>query len=149
MEKPRTGTMFRDGMMGLYIPREQAGRQKCPNQMLASIPRTQSTLNLFVHLILICQCYSQIFKPCHIFKKPICMLCPFFWYHEININLVFSGYTSRPTSLLVSDRAFVFFFMVSYVFSSYINVIGIGEEVTSSIQFQSFLVLLGPPNGIF
>jgi hypothetical protein len=39
--------------------------------------------------------------------------CPIFWLRDINIYLVFSGFTSRPTSLLTSDKASVFFFTVS------------------------------------
>jgi hypothetical protein len=35
--------------------------------------------------------------------------CPAFWYPDINTCLVFSGFTSRPTSLLASDRAFVWY----------------------------------------
>jgi hypothetical protein len=38
----------------LYIPRQQAGRQKTVNRMVASIPRILPALNLFVHVILIC-----------------------------------------------------------------------------------------------
>jgi hypothetical protein len=38
----------------LYIPRHQAGRQKTLNRMVASIPRIQSALNLFLHANLIC-----------------------------------------------------------------------------------------------
>jgi hypothetical protein len=37
--------------------------------------------------------------------------CPVFWLRVINIYLVFSGFASRPTSLLAS----VFFFIVIYV----------------------------------
>jgi hypothetical protein len=38
----------------LEFPRQQAGGQKTLNRMVASIPRLYSTLNLFVHVILIC-----------------------------------------------------------------------------------------------
>jgi hypothetical protein len=34
--------------------------------------------------------------------------CPAFWWRDINMYLVFSAFTSRPTSLLVSIRASVF-----------------------------------------
>jgi hypothetical protein len=36
-----------------------------------------------------------------------------------------------------------------YVFSHYINVISIGQKLMCPIQFQSFLVLLDPPDGMF
>jgi hypothetical protein len=52
-------------------------------------------------------------------------LCPAFWHLDINIYLVFSEFTSKPTSLLASNRASVFFCVVS-VFSQNINVISIG-----------------------
>jgi hypothetical protein len=40
-------------------------------------------------------------------------LCPAFWHLDTNIHLVFSGFTSRQTSLLASNRAFVCFCRVS------------------------------------
>jgi hypothetical protein len=42
------------------------------------------------------QCLFPIFMLC---------LCPAFWHLDTNIHLVFSGFTSRPTSLLASNRA--------------------------------------------
>jgi hypothetical protein len=41
-------------IFNLYVPRWQAGRQKTLNQTLASIPRIQSALNLFLNAILTC-----------------------------------------------------------------------------------------------
>jgi hypothetical protein len=35
--------------------------------------------------------------------------CPNFWLRDINMYLVFSGFTSRPASLLASNKAFVVF----------------------------------------
>jgi hypothetical protein len=73
-------------------------------------------------------------------------LCSFpaFLQRDINIHLVFSGFTSRPTSLLVSNKASVVFCTASTI-SHYINVISIGQKLMCPIQFQSFLVLLDPP----
>jgi hypothetical protein len=70
---------------------------------------------------------------------PIFMLClcPAFWHLDTNIYLVFSGFTSRPTSLLASNRAFVFLRGI-YVFSHYINIISIGQKLMCPIQYQSF-----------
>jgi hypothetical protein len=38
----------------LYVPSQQAGKQKTLNRMVASIPWIQSALDLFAHAILIC-----------------------------------------------------------------------------------------------
>jgi hypothetical protein len=70
-------------------------------------------------------------------------LCPAFWLHDINTHRVFSGFTSRAASLLVSNRASVLFCMV-FVFSNY-TIISTGQKLMCPIQFQSFLVLLDPP----
>jgi hypothetical protein len=35
------------------------------------------------------------------------------------------------------------------VFSHYINIISIGQKLVCSVQFQPFLVLLNPPDGVF
>jgi hypothetical protein len=52
-----------------------------------------------------------------IFSKDLLKLsklrfCPGFWRQVINIHSVFSVFTSRPTYLVASNRASVFFFMV-------------------------------------
>jgi hypothetical protein len=44
--------------------------------MVASVPRIQSAVNLFVHAILICYCCSLTFQFCHIFKGPVRYLYP-------------------------------------------------------------------------
>jgi hypothetical protein len=62
--------------------------------------------------------------------------------------VVFSGFTSRPTSLLASNIASVFFYGMC-VLPHYINIISIGQKLLCPIQFQSFLALLEPVNGIF
>jgi hypothetical protein len=38
----------------LYVPRQQAGREKTLNRTVANVPWIYSALNLFVHAILIC-----------------------------------------------------------------------------------------------
>jgi hypothetical protein len=76
------------------------------------------------------------------------MLCPIFWLHDINIHLVFSELTSKPTSLLASNKSFCIFLYSIYVSSQYINVINIGQKLVCPVQFQPFLVLLDPPNGM-
>jgi hypothetical protein len=49
----------------------------------------------------------------------------------------------------VSSGTYVYLCIVTYVFSHYIIVITIGQKLMYAIQFQSFLVLLDPPDGIF
>jgi hypothetical protein len=50
--------------------------------------------------------------------------------------LVFSGFTSRPTSLLASNRVCVSLYGI-YVFSHYINVISICQMLMCPIQFHT------------
>jgi hypothetical protein len=88
-------------------------------------------------------------SPKDLFSVFMLCLCPACWHRDINIYLVFSGFASKPTSLLASNRAFVFFCMVSMFFSHYINVVNVDQKLMSPIQFQSFLILLDPYNGIF
>jgi hypothetical protein len=64
--------------------------------------------------------------------------------------LVFSVFTSRPTSLLVSIIiASVFFLCGIYVFTQYIIIISTDQEVVCSIQFPSVLIFLDLLDGIF
>jgi uncharacterized protein YbbC (DUF1343 family) len=75
--------------------------------------------------------------------RPIC------WQHDMNIqHLVSSAFTSRQTSLLVLNKNSVFLYDI-YVFSQYTYIISIGQKLVCPIQFQAFLVLLDPPNGVF
>jgi hypothetical protein len=54
--------------VNLYVSREETGRQKIPNRMVASIPWTESALNFFVNAILTCYYRSQVFELFHIFE---------------------------------------------------------------------------------
>jgi hypothetical protein len=71
--------------------------------------------------------------------------CPTFWLRDTNTYLVFCGFTSRPTSLLASNRDFVFYRV--YILFHYVKVICTGQKLMCPIQFQLFLVRLDTPNG--
>jgi len=62
--------------------------------------------------------------------------------------LVFCLYTSRPTSLVVSDSTYLF--ALCYLcFQQYINIISVDQKLIFYIQFQSFPNFLDLPDGIF
>jgi len=65
----------------------------------------------------------------------------------MTIFIVFSVFTSRPTSLLASNTATAFLYSI-YVFIQYINMVSIDQELTYSTQFQSFLTFLDLPENI-
>jgi hypothetical protein len=46
------------------------------------------------------------------FVPVLSQFCPAFWSRDIYINLLFSAFTCRPTSLLANNRAFMFCFVV-------------------------------------
>jgi hypothetical protein len=79
------------------------------NRMAASVPRIYSALNIFIYAVLIYQWRSryQNFATSSKDLFAIFMLyfCPVFWLRDINTYLVFCGFTSRPTSLLASNKA--------------------------------------------
>jgi hypothetical protein len=86
--------------------------------MIASITRIQSPLNfswirfrlvIIIHKYLNCATFSK-----YLLAVLMSWFCPAFWWRDSNIHLVFSVFTSRPTSLLASVSVSVFFFMVSY-----------------------------------
>jgi hypothetical protein len=62
---------------------------------------------------------------------------------ETTVNLVFPAFPFIPTSLLASNSPYVFFLKI-FIFPS-----GIEQELMCFVQFQSFLIFLGLPDGIF
>jgi hypothetical protein len=83
-------------------------------------------------------CYSCEF--CHIFKVVlVCVLwfCCASRLNDMNIYLVFWPYTSRPTSLLNTNRDMEFFFCFHPVKTHSVH-----RNLVRSIHFQCFLVFL-------
>ena len=64
--------------LNLYIFGQKTARQKNLRRMRASIPCLQHALNFFLHGILICQGFSQIFGLFHYFKGFITSCCILF-----------------------------------------------------------------------
>jgi hypothetical protein len=91
-------------------------KQKVLDRMVASITRIQSPLHLFLNRIWFVTVVPNYFKLWHIFKWFIC-------YFHIKIltcilvnlqhDLVFFMFISRPTSLLASIKVSMFFILAS------------------------------------
>jgi len=62
--------------------------------------------------------------------------------------LVLFVFTSRLTSLLDSKGSVFLFVVFIYVSAQNINIVSLYQELTSSVQFQSFLIFLGLPCNI-
>jgi len=57
-------------------------------------------------------------------------------------------FTYRPTSLLATNRASVFFFIYIYIYvlALYISIVSIDLELMCSIEFQFFPIFLDLPD---
>jgi hypothetical protein len=63
--------------------------------------------------------------------------------------ILFSAFTHRLASLLVTNKVFVFVSIVFYIFTQYINITSTDHKLMYAIQLQSLLVYLDIPNSIF
>jgi hypothetical protein len=85
--------------------------------MVASTRRISSVLNLFMHAIrsvsVVPRYLNSDTSSKDLFDVFMLCFCPIFWLRDINVYLFFSGFTCRSTSLLASNKAFVFFFTLS------------------------------------
>jgi hypothetical protein len=100
-----------------YVSSQQTRRQKVVDWMAASITRVQSPLNFLQNQILINTVVPKCLN-CATFSRDlsgivILWFCPAFLWRDSNIYLVFSAYTSRPTSALALIRVSVFSFVIS------------------------------------
>jgi len=100
----------------LYIFRLQTGRQKILCQMIASIPWLQSALSFFLNRILIVKVVPKYVNSSTLSKELLSIfilwLQPAFWSRDIIMYLVLSAFTSSSVSLLITNKASVFFFIV-------------------------------------
>jgi hypothetical protein len=104
-----------------YVVRQQMGRQKVLDWMVASIARIRSALNFLLNKFWFVTVVPKYLN-CATFSNNILAIfmfwfCPAFWWRGSNIYsyLAFSAFTSGPTSLLASIRVCVFFFTFSYI----------------------------------
>jgi hypothetical protein len=93
-------------------------RKKVLDWMVVSITQIQSPLTTFLlNQILICTAILKCQTVQHFSKGLLAIFsswfCPAFWRWDSNKHLVFSAFTSRPTSLLVLIRVSLFYIMVS------------------------------------
>lgn len=91
---------------------QHTGRKTILHQMVAGIPKNSFALNFFIHIILICQCHSEIFKIYQIFKDSLAIFVLCVVLHslaEMSGQTVFSVLISRPTSLLATKLSFCVF----------------------------------------
>jgi hypothetical protein len=81
-----------------------------------------------MHTVLICLCCSEVFELCDVLKGFITCLYVVFSSCVLQMKhgliLGFSAFTHRPISLLVTNKASVFFCCMS-VFTKYINTISV------------------------
>ena len=84
--------------------------------MIANILWIQSGLNFFLNRNFICYGLSQIFEVSIISKEQlsfiILWLGPAFRFRDATMYLVFSAFTTSPISLLSTNKASAFFFIV-------------------------------------
>jgi hypothetical protein len=90
----------------------QNGRQKILDCMISGILWVQSALNFSINTILICQLFPNIWTSPHFqrihYLTSCCEFCPALYSRDINMYLVFSAFTSRRISLLISNKSAVF-----------------------------------------
>jgi hypothetical protein len=61
--------------------------------------------------------------------------------------LVVSVFTSRPTSLLLSERASIFLRYLCFVY--YTKIVSRDKDLMNSIHLKSFLIFLDLPDSVF
>jgi hypothetical protein len=97
-----------------FISGQPMGKQQTLDQMLAGIPSAQSVINFFMNAISTCQSFSQMFELCHTFKDllptSILLIGPAVYTQDMIIYLVFSAFTYKPVSILVTNKTSVFFY---------------------------------------
>jgi hypothetical protein len=109
--------------------------------MVAGIPRVQSVLYFFMHRILIFCCYSWLCELYTLSEDLTAVwkswICPVFCSKNMNIHLVLSAFTSRPTFLQRTSKASVGYLLVCMFLP-----IRVDQELMCPIEFPSLMVYL-------
>jgi hypothetical protein len=113
--------------------------------MIASITRMQSPLSFLLIQMLIYLCCSQMSELCLIFKASI------YYLHVIVLPCIL---VMRQCLLIGQppywhQLKFLYVFCSIYVISQQIPIISVSQKLMCPIQFQSHVVFLDLPNGIF
>ena len=105
---------YRSVYLNLYIFKKQARRRKILHRMIATIPWFQSACMFFLNIIVFLKVCSQIFELFLPFKGTIINIfivtssCILILKH----GHIVSAFSSKPISLLPTNKAVVFFFIV-------------------------------------
>jgi hypothetical protein len=129
----------------LYVPRQQAENKRLWIEWKQAFPEFSpvliSSCTPFWFVSTVLSYLNSATSSKDLFAIFMLCFCPIFWLRDTNIYLVFSGLTSRPTSLLAHNKASAFFCGI-YVFSQHINIISRGQmlmkyyEIIMQIQIN-------------
>jgi len=129
-----------------FVFQKRDGKTKYSKQKSNNLSRISSALNFFVNVIVTCQCFSKLLKLCHIFKGFISNQYIVILSYVTTIHLVLCIHLCTNLSI-ACNSLFVFIYGIC-VFTRYINIVSIDQELICSIQVQSFLIFFAFPNGI-
>jgi hypothetical protein len=130
-----------------YVFRQETRRQTVLDSSVAKLPRFNllliSSWIKFWFVTVVPKYFNCATFSKHLLGIFMSWFCPAFWWWDSNMYLVFSVFTSRPTSLLASIKDSVFCFMISMLSLS-TQIQGDCSEVFCFVySFGSFVHRLG------